>query len=994
MHPPKIPTQVRISNVAPGTTAGSSGGVYLAANSLITARLTGDDSAFFTIAQLETFDIDFDPDTRPPQEILVPALKVSGAGPIQAFQSEAILATVEFACPADPVKAAFHATAILEGAGLAGPISVFVIATARVGILQAFNITNPFIFPQDTENFTFRVSSTLGHDVPIAFRYDTQFEPLFSAVTQFPPPVPANGSVEFDIAITCAANVPIGTRSVIFQMLSADGSQVLGSIEFGINVILGPPPPHVPVDPSIIWEESTDLSISINSSSNAWNAGHIQDILLRSDGIFLAASTGGVWGIDVLELDAPAGCTTDDLDNPNFNCLAFGPDSPLQIYGACSSLQPGARPGTGLFRRGLSEWRPVPIVDAFNIPLLTDDVYRIVVLPNHRVILLATELGVFISFIPSVAGQQHTFALVPSLPAGSYSGLCIGPNETVVASLWGPNGGIFLGTWSGSQLIFAPAQMIPDPSQDNGDINPTQVTRTSVASCGSDPSIMYAVLAGLDNRIYRILRSDSGGASWRPLRNLGSRVAQDKLAPLAPDNAQNDMAGSTGFYTNCIAVGFHDSNEVGIGWANGPWITSNASEVLSRWRLAYEDTNSEHVHGDIQVILFDPTDPSGSTIYVGSDGGLMFTLDRAGDVGYQSRLSKHVRNLQFYAGVPVGNGGVGFSGGGISASPTTPGLIAGPTQDNGNLFCALESPDTKAWQVLDGGDGLVMRFLSNGLLLSVSPNDNTPPTRRARLSRWNGNAFVDLTEVPVTSPFASALSVFGDVQAVTVPHFALPDTQKLLFAVAATVNAGGQLRNVYGLFTDGSLGNAEWQLIATLPLQNGDAISTVASLRGDQVFAGTQQGRVFSLAPFQTPFELVVSPADKGTVHDIVVVRDALAFALYDGPTTKAVLQSEFFDWDPLGSNGNVARGLYLDATENFSALTIDRATDPVTLYACTDTRVFVSRDEGDTWLLAPTDLPRRVHCTGLAIGATRPSGRYLYLSTYGRSVWQAKIAG
>jgi hypothetical protein len=28
----------------------------------------------------------------------------------------------------------------------------------------------------------------------------------------------------------------------------------------------------------------------------------------------------------------------------------------------------------------------------------------------------------------------------------------------------------------------------------------------------------------------------------------------------------------------------------------------------------------------------------------------------------------------------------------------------------------------------------------------------------------------------------------------------------------------------------------------------------------------------------------------------------------------------------------------------------------------------------------------------GLAIGATRPSGRYLYLSTYGRSVWQAKI--
>jgi hypothetical protein len=83
---------------------------------------------------------------------------------------------------------------------------------------------------------------------------------------------------------------------------------------------------------------------------------------------------------------------------------------------------------------------------------------------------------------------------------------------------------------------------------------------------------------------------------------------------------------------------------------------------------------------------------------------------------------------------------------------------------------------------------------------------------------------------------------------------------------------------------------------------------------------------------------------------------------------------------------------LHLDASEEFVSLTIDREAVPQTLYACTDTRVFLSRDEGDTWLLAPTQLPARVHCTGLAIGAARPSSRHLYLSTYGRSVWQAKI--
>jgi hypothetical protein len=996
MKRPKIPEEVQILNVPHGTSAQSNGGHYLDTDSPVTARLTGDDAALFSIVQLETLDVEFDRDARPPQNTLVHALTVRGAGPIQAFKDEAILVTVEFACPADPLKPRFLATADLEGPGLPTPLRVLVNATPRAGTLQAFNITAPVIAPGDTETFTFRITSTLGHDVRVAFVYDSGFEPLFFAPPTFPSPVPANGSVDFNVPITCALNTPLGDRSVIFRMNSAVGGQPLGLIQLAITVGL---PPPIPSDLSIVWEETTDLSISVNASKDAWFAGRITGIHPAStpDHILAAASTGGVWAINIQDPDVHAECVTDDLDNPNFNCLAFGPDSPLQIFGTCSSLKPGTRPGRGLFLQGLFRWTEIPIVDVNNKSLLTDDIFRILVLPRRRVLLLATMQGVFISFFPS-GGGKRSFAKVPSLPVGSYSGMCVGPDETVAVSLWGSPGGIFLGTWSGNQLTFAPAQMIPDPSQPNGDINLSQVGRSSIASCGSNPSIMYAVFASSkDNSIYRILRSDSGGASWRPLRTLGDRVAETRLASIAPDlpdpGFDNDnMAGFTGFYTNCIAVGFHDSNEVGIGWANGPWLTSNASEVLSRWTLRYDESNSPHVHGDIQFILFDPSDPSGNTIYVASDGGLMFTRDRAGDVGYQSRFSKHIRNLQFYAGVfPGEKGAAGTARGGISASPTFPGLIAGPTQDNGNLFCALESSN-RAWQILDGGDGEVMRFLSNGLLLSA-PHDGL----RAALSRWDGTTFVERTEVPVTSPSATALTVHGDVQPVTNPHFKLKlqDTEKLMFAVAATANASGQLIEAYGLFTDGSIGKAEWQLIATLPLQSDDSITSIVSLRGDQVFAGTQKGRIFAFAPKQPAFELVVSPTDKGTVHHIVVVRDGrLAFALYDGPTIKAILQTNpfTFNWDPLGSSENVGRGLNLDHTENFIALTVDRVASPPVLYACTDNRVFVSRDEGDTWMLATRDLPRRVHCTSFAIGAARPSGRHLYLSTYGRSVWQARI--
>ena len=894
-----------------------------------------------------------------------------GSQPIPVTAGQYLLASVKYTAPyADGTFTGTLNITSGDWIPIAVPLSLYpALVTADV-----ISPTPIAVQQGNSSTFLIRLQSALGPAVDV----NNQMSPAdhtglyVSSLTAEPVHLEPKTKANVVFSIAASQEAPLGPTTV-----------GLRKSDFRTTIVVVPtnvvPAEVMPgTDSSIVWEETTDYSIRVNQELNAWHAGHVNDVLLRADGIFVAADTGGIWGIDTNQPGAPAGCVTDDLDRVNVNCLAFGPDSPLQIYAGCDD------PG-GLLLGGFASWRQIVMVDDTGAPLSTGTVFRIAVLKARRAIVLATGTGIYWSDIPGPG--RYIFHRVASLPDGGYSGMAVGPNESVVVSMWGDGtqGGIFVGTFSPSDLIFTPAML-------NGDVSAMKMGRTSLAACASTPNVMYAVAGGLDNRIYRILRSDSGGSAWQAVPNTALRVVPNKTNPLAPDAAENDMAGSTGWYTNCIGVGANDSNLVGIGWANGPWLSTDAGtqQGESHWTLRYEQDGggkNDNVHADIHGILFDPGDPAGRTIYVACDGGLMRTFDAAGDNGYESILNAHLRNLQFYSAAAEFTSQL--QTGGISASPTDAGLIAGPTQDNGNLYCALDGDQPNAWVRLEGGDGVQMRFLSNGLLLDISPNDT-----KARLSRWDGTQFADRAVVPVRRPGSDALISRGDIAAVEVPHYRHQETDQLMYAVTATENVIGQRKNLYGLFSDGNISSAQWDLIATLQIDDDDAILCVASLRGDQVFAGTRKGRIFSLAPFQTPFELTVTPSDRGPVHQIVVVRDALAFALYDGTATKAILQSDFFSWDPLGSNSNVARGIGLaPGGEPFTALAIDRVASPPTLFAATDSRVFVSRDEGDTWLLATTGLPKRAHCTSLATGALRKNGgRYLYLGTYGRSVWQARL--
>jgi hypothetical protein len=56
-----------------------------------------------------------------------------------------------------------------------------------------------------------------------------------------------------------------------------------------------------------------------------------------------------------------------------------------------------------------------------------------------------------------------------------------------------------------------------------------------------------------------------------------------------------------------------------------------------------------------------------------------------------------------------------------------------------------------------------------------------------------------------------------------------------------------------------------------------------------------------------------------------------------------------------------------------------------------TDDRVYLSDDGGNNWVQASGGLPRRPHCAELRVFINSDES-WLYLSTFGRSVWRARL--
>ncbi|HEV8334622.1 MAG TPA: hypothetical protein VGQ22_24585 [Steroidobacteraceae bacterium] len=790
-------------------------------------------------------------------------------------------------------------------------------------------------------------------------------------------------------------------------------------------------------DPAVKWELASPFGILVDEANRAWHSGHVDDVIEFADGraILVASESGGLWLIDPDAGTLPLSST---WDNPDVKCIAMGPDGPRHLFAGCTIAYDSAEKRSYKAESGsapvimetdsaqfapLLNWNPVTA-----LPTTAGRITRIVAIFRLRRIVVACASvrtgdtgGIFWSIIPATrfaAGDpprppfKWTRAKVIGAPAAEgFWDLAVAAtrNEpsrvnledkrtiTLVAGGF-KGGGLVVGQWdSADELVFSRASLAFEDGTDATGIVFDSCGTTSVSSCERLPTVLYAACAWPDGRLKSLMRSKDGGRGWVL---CSGRVAGagtlDLIQPLAGGQGKD--------WNNCISAHPKNPDVAALGWQAGPFLTFDSGTT---WRLV---EGGEHLHADLHALHFTVENPDSiGNLFVGSDGGLakINLDDLPGEHGspIRSDYNSRLPTLQCLSTL------IRQFAGTIHASPKSHEILVAGLQDNGNVTCNL-IPEPKQWGHVDRGDGGWNAFVADGSYLHNVMN-----------------------EAVIVTSFVAKASFEPDVQRQTIPINlpAPPDPSGLKWAVGEPVvqptfrNAGGQLlmamaspgesNRVYGLYTPdltvGVMPLYHWDLIATLP--DGARIGALGSFSGENVFIGTGSGQgkmyVLDVATGGLVEEAVQLPKPSpstqmkgGSFLRIVGFSESSMFALLLGATevkladgspplgTPAVqgyvLRLDANTWKPTAGAGLPNEYVY-----GFVAISAPNTEIPHGLMAATDDAVYLSRDEGETWQRASSGLPRRAHCGDLRFVIDSFGTQNIYLGTFGRSMWVARLA-
>src|ERR1700687_3889368 len=151
-----------------------------------------------------------------------------------------------------------------------------------------------------------------------------------------------------------------------------------------------------------VWTVVNPFGVSKKDQEQVWYAGRVTDVLEIDKGAILVASqNGGVWRIAA---NGDARPLSNDWDNEDITCLAFGPDGPQHVFAACAGY---GRNGALFVTQPtsadpLSSWSNIRIPDAVGF------IHRILILQRSRRIVIAAQSGLWWSPIPPPSGYRWT----------------------------------------------------------------------------------------------------------------------------------------------------------------------------------------------------------------------------------------------------------------------------------------------------------------------------------------------------------------------------------------------------------------------------------------------------------------------------------------------------------------------------------------------------------------------------------------------------------
>jgi hypothetical protein len=705
----------------------------------------------------------------------------------------------------------------------------------------------------------------------------------------------------------------------------------------------------LPDDRNIQWHQADLLSIQVNADANAWHAGHVNDFLVfePGGGMLAATETGGVWAITSVAQAIPL---SDTWPANAMTSLAPGPDGPRHAF--AGTWPDGASAGGVLWETDTSAIFPTLNWSQVNPAPPCGSINQILVIPEKRRIVLACDSGLYWSQIPAAPSVHGIYNWIDATPANvqqgrGFASVVRGPGwnsdsgeGTIVAAKWGgyaPGDAIYYGGWSGGTLQVGATTV----DQGSGNLF-LGVGRTSLASCPGDPTQVYAVAEDGNNNFSGVWRSQDGGANF--------------VMTTFPSNP-----GVQGSYNNAIAIS-SDCRVVALGWQAGTFVSYDAG---GSWNLLA--SSDGHLHGDVHALRFDPSDPT--TLFIGSDGGVASArgLVRDHSPTFESDWSRQLFDLQFYHG---------------DGSSAASGLVSGSAQDSGVIWSGLPGPWINVSNC--GCDGRWSRFIAPP---SIASGDSILLFEEWGAPDWpfgfataNGNSIPSnsgqtIPVVPANPPVLTNVVT----EEVRNPGGYQNASGQTLYAV------GGTGTSIYGIFAGDDGGNLHWEPLGQIGGgQNVSALSP--TFNGQSIFVGTDKGNIYRLdAPFTGPaVQLSVNPPSGASggrvVSGLAGFFSSIAYATINFGNNGHVLFWNGTSWDAV--SGNPPNNL------KFSSI---QAPDISNLYVSTQAAVYDSHDGGATWNRASDGLPAMAQASELRI-VTEPAGTYLYLVSYGRSLWRTTI--